>query len=138
MGIYLHNSAKIFMSEGTGGDDWGISSRRQTWVNSSNLNICRWNLNKHQCASWDMHYAWTDWCCYSGGGGIVRGVSASGYGYPGLIQDEAGHYDSHSFSLALSGTTVYLRCSGGNANGPGNVFIGMRTNRINDFHWESS
>ena len=135
MSIYLHNSAKIRMSEGAGGDDWGISSRRQSWVNSSSLAICRWNLGAHQCASFEMHYSWTDWCCNSGGGGIVRGVCATGYGQPGLLQDEAGHYDSHSFALSKSGNTVTLSCSGGNGNGPGNVYIGVRCNRIEAFVW---
>ena len=72
----------------------------------------------------------------SGGGGIVRGVAATGYGAPGLIQDEAGHYDSHSFNLHQSGNNIFFRCSGGNGNGPNNVYVGIRSNRMNTWNWE--
>lgn len=136
--IHLLGSSKFQGGEDTStGQDFGMSFRRQSWVNSSNLNIGYFAVSVHHCVAFYMQYCWTDWCCHSGGGGIVRGVIATGYGAPGTIQDETGHYDNHSFNLSQSGNNIYLRCSGGNGNGPGNVYIGIYSNRPDTWNWSA-
>tara|TARA_Y100000034_G_scaffold64385_1_gene77855 strand:+ start:1100 stop:1534 length:435 start_codon:yes stop_codon:yes gene_type:complete len=136
--IHLLGSSKFQGGEDTtSGQDFGMVFRRQSWANSSNLNIGYWAIGVHHCVSFEMQYCWTDWCCHSGGGGIVRGVGATGYGSWGNIAEEVGHYDSHSFSLSGSGNTVYLRCTGGNSNGPNNVYIGIYCNRPDTWQWSA-
>ncbi len=137
MTIYVSNSGGIRQSEGTDGADFGHFARRMSWVNSSSLIICYWSLGAHQCANFDLKFAWTDWCCHSGGGGNCRGTAASGYGAPGSLSEYNMHYDSHSFWLSASGNTIRLLCSGGNGSGPGNVFCGVNTTRSESFAWGS-
>jgi hypothetical protein len=46
-------------------------------------------------------------------------------------------YDSHTFNLSASGYTIRLRCTGGNGNGPSNVYVGVSTTRADVFSWGS-
>ena len=135
MTVWLSNNGVIRQSEGTDGADYGHFARRQSWVNSSNLIICQWAMGAHHNANFILHFGWTDWCCHSGGGGMLTGTAASGYGVPGSLSEYNMHYDSHSFHLNQSGNTIRLRCSGGSGNGPGNVNVGISTTRADVFSW---
>jgi|LWDU01.1.fsa_nt_gi hypothetical protein len=135
--IYAYSGGGIRQSEGTDGSDYGHFARRQSWVNSSNQIICQWAMGIHQMVNFQVHFSWTDWCCHSGGGGMLTGSGSSGYGSPGTLSEYNMYYDSHTFNLNLSGYTVQLRCSGGSSNGPGNVYVGCSTTRSDVFSWGS-
>ena len=137
MALWVSGGGSIRQSEGTDYADYGHFSRRQTWSNSSNLIICQWAMSLHHCANFRIHFGWTDWSNHSGGGGMLTGTAANGYGTPGSLSERNMHYDYHSFHLNQSGNTIRLRCSGGNSAGPGNVYIGVSTTRADVFSWGS-
>ena len=92
----------------TGGNTYYRRGAMNVAADSTNTDVVTVALGNHQSAVVKFVFAATDWCCHSGGTGIIECELHSGYSTPGIMRVE--HIGNWSGG---SGLDFHIRATSG-------------------------